>query len=150
MTTRFGAGILAVAASMAIASCATSEPPAAAARQGTFRTEVELNGRQVVPPSESRATGFAEVAITGGRQLFVRLIVADMDPSEAEIRIGRPGAADGGVVVRLQRDGQEVFLARRVELAPAHYEAVKSGNAYLSVSSRDYPRGEIRGQIPAH
>lgn len=135
-------------AALVLASCAgiperpPSEPAATA-------PEVELSGRQVVPPNDSPATGVVRVAITKDQRIRMWLIFADMKPSVAHLHVGRPGT-NGRMVMRLERDGGDLFVIKApgVQLTPADYAAYRAGEMYVVVSSPRFPEGEIRAQLP--
>jgi hypothetical protein len=137
----------ALAAALALASCAATERPAI--EPAAFTPEVELTGRQVVPPNDSAATAVVRVALSGDQRLRIWLIVADMKPSLAHLHVGRPGS-NGPLVARLERDGGELYVIRApgLQLTPVQLSAYKAGNMYVVVSSARYPDGEIRAQLP--
>ena len=145
MTNRISAWAL--IAALALASCA-GIPERAPTEPAPAMPEVELSGREVVPPNDSPATAVVRVALKGDR-LRLWLIVADMKPSQAHLHIGRPGA-NGPRVARLERDGGELYVIKSpgLHLNPVQLAAYKAGEMYVVVTSARHPQGEIRAQLP--
>ena len=138
----------ALAAALVLASCA-GIPERPLIEPSPAMPEVELTARQVVPANDSHATAVVRVALTREQRLRAWLIVADMKPSQAHLRIGRPGT-NGPLVTRLERDGAELFVIKApgLQMTPGQLAAYRAGEMYVVVSSARFPEGEIRAQLP--
>ena len=132
---------------LALAACGTvyerENPPGPVA----FSQAVALDARQCTPPNDSAATGTAQVSVNAQKVFDIRLTVTGMQPTYAQLHMGRPGA-DGVVILRLERTGENTFASKPgAFLGPGYYDAFKSGNTYLGVLSLRHPECEIRGQL---
>jgi hypothetical protein len=135
-----GTLLLALAAAFAPAAPVTS----------TYGFKAGLDGRQQVPPVATRATGTLSgtLAVTGSRgKLRWKLAFGGLSGNalRAEIhrgRLGRPGPRLSTLCSPC-RPGAHASTA----LSAAAVGAVRNGGAYVVVTTREHPAGEIRGQL---
>ena len=134
----------AVAATVLLGACATGGPATAPGGQ-----VVTLEGRNEVPPNDSKAVGSATVTVGADRSLTVKVIASGMTPTASHIHEAAAGA-NGPVVVPFTKVGDNEFVsAPGAKLTDAQYAAYKAGNLYVNVHSAKNPGGEIRGQLKA-
>jgi hypothetical protein len=116
----------------------------------TYGVKAGLDGRQQVPPVAAKATGTLSgtLAVNGTRALlkweltYRRLSGRAL---RAEIHRGRIGRRGPRLAVLCHpcRAGAHASTP----LAAAAVMAVRNGSAYVVVTTRKHPAGEIRGQM---
>lgn len=136
---------------------------------GSNRYRAHLNGRQEVPPADTRAQGQAIFRLSAdGTSLYFKLILANIENVRmAHIHLA-PIGANGSVVVWLCPSAPPAQLipgrfngvlaegviteanlvgALAGQPLSALIEQIQAGNAYVNVHTDQFPGGEVRGQI---
>lgn len=118
------------------------------------RTDVILNGVNMVPDVRTAASGTAEVWVESDT-LYVSGEFSNLQNYyfSSNIHYGKEGE-NGNPIYQLQPDISENHISgsfdpekNKFSLSDAMLEAFKNGNMYITVASYDHRRGEIRGQI---
>src|SRR5579884_380629 len=139
---------------------AAPPPPAAAARHAAAREVfvAVLSGGYEVPPVETRATGAAELTVTG-RALRYRVDVDSLrDVTGVYLHIGRageeaPAVADlaegvkAGPVSGVVAQGTLGPAALRETTLRQLLQALRKNEVYVTVHTLAHPGGELRGQL---
>lgn len=149
------AGIIALCGALGLAACnsaKTSDASSTAAGDATF--EAALSGREESPPANSRAaTGSARLSYDKASKLatwevaFSGLI---SEPTAAHIH--GPAAPGTNAVVVLPLTPRNMYpitspLRGSATLTDAQAADLMAGKWYVNVHSRNYPNGELRGQL---
>lgn len=121
------------------------------------KTEVILNGVNMVPAVQTPASGTAQVWVESDT-LYVSGKFSDLMSYyfASNIHYGEEGET-GNPIYKLQPDISEGHTSgtfdpekNKFPLSDAMLEAFNNGNLYMTVASDDNRRGEIRGQINAY
>jgi len=109
--------------------------------------DFKLSGNQVVPPSQSSASGYGSIDVATDGTLSGSVTVTDMTAVTAEIRLGEPGR-NGPIVAYLTKTGDNTWaVVAGARLTPQQTNAFRAGALYVTVSSIAHKQGELRGQI---
>ncbi len=117
---------------------------------------VTLAGFNQVPEVRTPGQGFLEITVAGD-SLFVSGEFSDLRSPyhSAYIHFGKEGKT-GNRLFRLSADVSEDYLSgtfnkkeNRFKLTNAIINHLRNGMLYVNISSHDFQRGEIRGQIPS-
>jgi hypothetical protein len=119
----------------------------------------EMTGAQETPANNTKATGTAKVEIEGTK-LEYSVEVHDLSgpPTAAHIHVGASGVAGPPVytIILKSKDQSGTIADGSVELTKDVSSGVSgdslkklltSGNAYVNVHTKNFPNGEIRGQL---
>jgi CHRD domain len=110
-----------------------------------------LSGSSEVPPMQSSATGTATVTLDGNK-LTYKIEVKNLDnPTMAHIHKGAPGT-DGAPIVPLWKGAKSigftgVLAEGTVTVTSDVAAAIRSGDTYVNVHTKQHPAGELRGQL---
>lgn len=110
-----------------------------------------LDGASVVSATDSRGTGEATATLTDDDKVRLTMVFGGLssDVTGATLQLGS-SAENGAVVapldVRLEQAAGSVVDAE-ITLTPLAAESMRAGNSYLLVTTSNYPKGEIRGQL---
>ena len=118
--------------------------PLAEAEMMKFSTV--LNGPSEVPPTDSTATGSADVSVdTDARKVTWTVKVDGLtgDATAAHIH-GPAGATDKAPPVIDMSAG---IMAGSADITDAQITELKAGKYYVNVHTAKFPDGEIRGQL---
>src|SRR5579884_2202751 len=154
------AGLVPAAAQAPDRPAAHRPAPAAAARHAAAREVfvAVLSGGYEVPPVETRATGAAELTVTG-RALRYRVDVDSLrDVTGVYLHIGRageeaPAVADlaegvkAGPVSGVVAQGTLGPAALRETTLRQLLQALRKNEVYVTVHTLAHPGGELRGQL---
>ena len=119
----------------------------------------EMNGAQETPANNGKATGRAELTLDGTKLQF-SVEVKDLSgpPTAAHIHVGPSGVA-GPPVYTFQlksKDPTGSVAEGTIDLTKDASSGVSgdslktllnNGNAYINVHTKNFPGGEVRGQV---
>jgi len=150
------------AAALVVAGCASTGTSHTAGISNTAGISHNgpsmLTGAQQVPPVATRASGTADITVDSFKcpaatsssncpEMFGTVSTAAIDPTAVQIRQGAPGQ-QGPVIVSLAKTRDNTWsVPPSTTLTSGQYDAFQAGHFYVNVESRDYPAGEIRGQV---
>lgn len=130
-------------ATIAVAACAMLALPAFA---DTLEYTANLTADAEVPPTESSATGTANVIVdTENMTVSWKVMVEDLsgDPTAAHIH-GPAGNDENAPPVINMSD----FISEgKADITEEQISELEAGNYYVNVHTEKYPKGEIRGQL---
>lgn len=110
-----------------------------------------LDGASVVSATDSRGTGEATATLSDDGKVRLTMVFGGLssDVTGATLQLGS-SAENGAVVapldVRVEQAAGSVVDAE-ITLTPLAAESMRAGNSYLLVTTSNYPKGEIRGQL---
>jgi hypothetical protein len=135
-----------IAAFVLLASALATPPLALASGGGQARLRATMTGRKAVPRGATRGQGSATVRISGRRVCwsFGRLRGIDK-PRAAFIKKGIPGEF-GPVMLQLGRTYAASGCAT-TSVGTAAAIAVSPRGFYITVNTRKFPLGAVRGQL---
>jgi hypothetical protein len=118
-------------------------------RAAPYVFETEMYGTNVAPPVNTVTWGFfrfffSEDRLSADVTVDVKGMAGDAVTS-ADIRRGAPGT--NGPVVKHVTDGGFIVTSRRVTFNRAELDEMAAGLWYITLSTRNNPEGELRGQI---
>lgn len=123
-----------------------------------------LRGSDEVPPNASIYIASAGFDVFKGERIDYSLPLLPILPSEilaAHVHVGDPGV-DGQIIFTLHRDSSDGLASfsgswTAVDLAPDPaagivtfadaVNAIENGHTYVNLHTKEFPEGEIRGQI---
>ncbi len=133
--------------------CALALFSAANANATVINLDASLNSSQVVPPSVTPATGFADVTLDDGSGLFTVVVgtYQDLLGNSSFVSLNdAPGNSNGVTVLSLTLDSPGsmtgTFSGSGTLTAPRIAD-VLAGNGYILIRSSAFEGGEIRGQL---
>ncbi|HUI47008.1 MAG TPA: CHRD domain-containing protein [Nitrospirota bacterium] len=133
------------------------------AASGVFKTK--LSGKEVVPPVETKATGYAQFKLSkDGKEITYILRMKDIDDvTAAHIHAGKKGesgAPVAGLFMGPKKEGKFSGVLAKGTVTDKNLvgklagetigdlaKLIKDGEAYVNVHTVKNPNGEIRGQI---
>lgn len=128
-----------------VAACAMLASPAFAE---TVKYTADLTAGAEVPPTDSAATGTADVTVdTEAHTLTWKVMVDGLtgDPTAAHIH----GPAAEGENAPPVIDMSAAIMDGNADITDAQLSDLEAGNYYVNVHTEEYPDGEIRGQLAA-
>jgi hypothetical protein len=109
--------------------------------------DFKLSGSQVVPPSQTSASGYGSIDVSTDGTISGSITVTDMTAVGAELHLAEPGR-NGPLVGYLTKTGDNTWtVVAGARLTPQQINAFRGGALYVTVSSIAYKQGELRGQI---
>ncbi|MGH7522760.1 MAG: CHRD domain-containing protein [Gemmatimonadales bacterium] len=146
--------ILGLAAGVALCAAWTSSP----ARDAKYTAE--MTGAQETPSNNAKGTGTASFTLSGTKlQYSITVHSLTGAPTAAHIHVGATGVAGPPVYTFAIKAGSGMsgtIASGTIDLtkdasAGVSGDSLKkllnNGNAYVNVHTRNFPNGEIRGQI---
>ncbi len=131
----------------AIMGCATAlmfAAPLAQAEMMKFTTV--LNGAAGVPPSDSAATGSADVSVdTDAKKVTWTVKVEGLSGDATAAHIHGPASATEKAPPAI--DMSAGIMAGSADITDAQIADLKAGKYYVNVHTAKFPDGEIRGQL---
>jgi hypothetical protein len=115
---------------------------------------VTLRGANEVPPNDSSSIGVGNLTLNGNLLWYFE--DADLWPPGGGIFGPAPAGASGplilaftnyGIVPPWQGPGSDIVYGDYLQLTDKQVEELKAGLWYISLTSQQYPAGELRGQI---
>lgn len=128
-----------------IAACAMLALPAVAEE---MKFTADLTASAEVPPTESTATGTADVTVdTEAMTVSWMVTVQDLTGDATAAHIHGPAAMDenAGPVI----DMSDAIMEGSADITEDQMGELKDGKYYVNVHTAEYPDGEIRGQLAA-
>jgi hypothetical protein len=129
--------------------CAPFLKPAPETRAAAYVFQVDMYGDEQVPPVNSIGYGFVRFFFNEDRtQADYTVDVKGFGAPSilgADIHRGKPG--ENGPVIKHLADGDFIVTAGKLRLTESELADMASGDWYVSLKTRDNPRGEFRGQI---
>jgi len=118
-----------------------------ASAQSMTKIKAKLTGDQEVPPVASLASGTAVFLLRPNGTISGMVATEHIDGVAAHIHQAPPDQ-NGPVVIPLNKaDDHKWRLPRGARLTREQIEALKRGELYVNVHSKDHPGGEIRGRL---
>ena len=127
----------------AIATCAALAMPAFAEE---LKFNADLTAGAEVPPTESDATGTADVMVNTATGTVSWTVMVDNltgDPTAAHIHGPAAEGENAGPVI----DMSGAIMEGSGEITEDQIAELKDGKYYVNVHTEEYPDGEIRGQL---
>lgn len=133
-----GLVVTAVSAALLIAA------PYAQAEMVKFSTE--LTAAAVVPPTDSKAEGNAEVTVDTAAQKVSWMVKVD----------GLTGAATAAHIHGPASEKEQAppvidmsanIMAGSADITPEQWDALQEGKYYINIHTAQFPDGEVRGQL---
>ena len=134
--------ILAVAATIALASC--SSMPSWMPGSGAMK--VNLSAAQEVPPNNAQGTGTGSFRVASDGTITGSVTTSGVEGTMAHIHQGAKGA-NGPVIVPLTKNGDTYSVPDGKKLTAAQMDALKAGNLYVNVHTNQHKGGEVRAQL---
>jgi uncharacterized protein (TIGR03118 family) len=108
----------------------------------------KLTGAQVVPPTNSTATGLVILRqAVNGPTVSVSLYLNGLSSNQTLAHLHGPAAASAnGDIIATLPNGQ--FLDFQVPFTTAQFNNLSAGLLYVDVHTGNFPDGEIRAQLP--
>jgi hypothetical protein len=114
-----------------------------------------LNGSEVVPPNESIGTAITNISLTTDPGIANSTTTVSKIPLEqiTSLYIGSPAergkAATARVILFNDQNGgfSSPFTFNSFSLPDAVLNDMRNGKAYVSINTKQFPNGELRGQI---
>jgi hypothetical protein len=109
--------------------------------------DFKLSGAQMVPPSQTSASGYGSIDVSTDGTVSGSVTITDMTATAAQVHIGEPGR-NGPVVAYLTKTGDNTWtVVGGARLTPQQIQGFRAGLLYVTVSSIAYKQGELRGQV---
>jgi hypothetical protein len=140
------AGVLAVAAAIAVAGCADMRSKMPDWMPGSGAVKVSLTGDEEVPPVKTAATGSGYFRVAEDGTLTGSVTTKDVAGTAAHIHLGAKGR-NGPVIVPLAKKGDTYSVPEGRKLTDAQVKAFKDGHLYVNVHSARHKGGEVRAQL---
>ena len=129
-----------------LASLAVSAP----ARAADLRLHALLDGASVVSATDSKGTGEARAVLQDDGKLRVTLMFGGLTANVTAVELHTGASSDNGPQVATidARPAAQGWAGNTVlTLTPDVAANVRAGNAYLLVTTTDFPAGALRGQL---
>ncbi|WP_159015432.1 CHRD domain-containing protein [Cognatiluteimonas profundi] len=116
-----------------------------------LRLHALLDGASVVSATDSLGTGEATATLSDDGKVRLTMVFGGLSSNVtgATLQLGSSaenGAAVAPLDVRMEQAAGSVVDAE-LTLTPLAAGSVRAGNSYLLVTTSNYPKGEIRGQL---
>ncbi len=121
---------------------------APAAQAEVMKFSADLKGASEVPPTDSAATGSAEVTVDTDAKKVTWTFKADglSGPATAAHMHGPASATESAPpVIDVTGD----TMTGSADITDAQWADLKAGKYYLNVHTEKFPDGEVRGQLEA-
>lgn len=116
-----------------------------------LRLHALLDGASVVSATDSKGTGEARAVLQDDGKLRVTLMFAGLTANVTGVELHTGSGNDNGPQVAsmdARPDAQGGWVVNTVlTLTDTVAASVRAGNAYLLVTSTDFPAGALRGQL---
>jgi hypothetical protein len=125
---------------------ATGSPQAA-----ELRLHALLDGASVVSATDSLGTGEATATLSDDGKVRLTMVFGGLSSNVTGATLQLGSSAENGALVapldvRVEQAAGSV-ADEELALTPLAARSVRAGNSYLLVSTSNYPKGEIRGQL---
>jgi hypothetical protein len=138
--------LLALAAMLAVAGCATYRDKAPSWLPGSNAVSVKLTGAEEVPPVSAAGTGSGSFRVAEDGTLTGSVKTDGVAGTMAHIHTGAKGQ-NGPVTIPLTKEGDTYSVPAGRKLTPEQMRAWKEGRMYVNVHTAQNKGGEVRGQI---
>ena len=115
-----------------------------------YATDVILTGANEVPAVTTTATGKAYLRITTDKMLYSKVIITNLEATDAltAAHIHKAAAGINGPVIQGICSGAADFnISKSVLLTDALITSIKTDQIYVNAHSTGHPGGIIRGQV---
>ncbi len=138
--------LLALAAVLAVAGCATYKDKAPSWMPGSNAVSVKLSGAEEVPPVNASGSGSGSFRVAQDGTITGSVKTDGVAGTMAHIHTGAKGQ-NGPVTIPLTKDGDNYSVPAGRKLTPEQMQAWKEGRMYVNVHTAQNKGGEVRGQI---
>jgi hypothetical protein len=140
------AGVMAVAAAIALAGCADMQSKMPDWMPGSGAISVKLTGAEEVPPVNTAGSGGGSFRVTEDGTISGSVTTKDVPGTMAHIHQAAAGK-NGPVIVPLTKNGDTYSVPEGRKLTAAQLQALKAGELYVNVHSNKNKGGEVRAQL---
>ncbi|MDQ3840219.1 MAG: CHRD domain-containing protein [Thermoproteota archaeon] len=153
--------IFTITAALAILGIASSLASSAVAQEQKF--VATLSGQEEVPPTNSQATGMAEVTVTGESAEYNVNASNIQGVTAGHIHSGQQGENGPIVVTLFQNESPTNEVSETGSITADKLEgplagkqltdlvtAMSNGTTYVNIHTEQNPNGEIRGQLTSN
>jgi hypothetical protein len=140
------ARLLAMAALVSVAACATYKDNMPSWMPGSNAVSVKLTGDEEVPPVSTQGTGSGSFRVAEDGTLSGSVKTENVAGTMAHIHTGAKGQ-NGPVTIPLTKEGDTYSVPAGRKLTPQQIEDLKAGNLYVNVHTNRNKGGEVRGQL---
>jgi hypothetical protein len=140
------ARLLAMAALVSVAACATYKDNMPSWMPGSNAVSVKLTGDEEVPPVSTQGTGSGSFRVAEDGTLSGSVKTENVAGTMAHIHTGAKGQ-NGPVTIPLTKEGDTYSVPAGRKLTPEQMSAWKEGRMYVNVHTNQNKGGEVRGQI---
>jgi hypothetical protein len=140
------ARLLAMAALVSVAACATYKDNMPSWMPGSNAVSVKLTGDEEVPPVSTQGTGSGSFRVAEDGTLSGSVKTENVAGTMAHIHIGAKGQ-NGPVTIPLTKEGDTYSVPAGRKLTAEQMSAWKEGRMYVNVHTNQNKGGEVRGQI---
>jgi CHRD domain len=117
-----------------------------AAIAGTVMFKADLKGSTEVPPTDSAATGHADVTLdTDAKKLSWKLTYSGLTGDATAAHFHGPAAPGENAPPVI--DISKMIENGTADLTDVQLDALQAGKWYVNIHTAKYPNGEIRGQV---
>lgn len=138
--------LLALAAMLAVAGCATYRDKAPSWMPGSNAVSVKLTGAEEVPPVSASGTGSGSFRVAEDGTVTGSVKTEGVAGTMAHIHTGAKGQ-NGPVTIPLTKEGDTYSVPAGRKLTAEQMKAWKEGRLYVNVHTAQNKGGEVRGQI---
>jgi hypothetical protein len=138
--------LLALAAVLAVAGCATYKDKAPSWMPGSNAVSVKLSGAEEVPPVNASGSGSGSFRVAQDGTITGSVKTDGVAGTMAHIHTGAKGQ-NGPVTIPLTKEGDTYSVPAGRKLTPEQMQAWKEGRMYVNVHTAQNKGGEVRGQI---
>ena len=138
--------LAALAAALALASCATYQDVVPDWMPGSGAIGVKLSGTEEVPPLNVPGSGSGSFRVAEDGTISGSVTTKDVAGTMAHIHRAAKGA-NGPVIVPLEKKGNTYSVPAGRKLTPQQMDDLKAGNLYVNVHTDRNKGGEVRGQL---
>ena len=138
--------LLAIAAVVALAGCASVRDKMPDWMPGSGAIKVSLSGAEEVPPVNTQAKGSGSFRVAEDGTITGSVTTEGVQGMMAHIHQGAKGQ-NGPVIIPLTKSGDTYSVPDGKKLTQAQMDALKAGNLYVNVHSPQNKGGEVRAQL---
>ena|SRR5687767_3363017 len=138
--------LLALAAVLAVAGCATYRDKAPSWMPGSNAVSVKLTGAEEVPPVSASGTGSGSFRVAEDGTITGSVKTEGVAGTMAHIHTGAKGQ-NGPVTIPLDKNGDTYSVPAGRKLTAEQMRAWKEGRLYVNVHTAQNKGGEVRGQL---
>ena len=140
------ARLLALAALLSVAACATYRNNMPSWMPGSSAVSVKLTGAEEVPPVSAQGTGSGSFRVAEDGTVSGSVKTENVAGTMAHIHTAAKGQ-NGPVTIPLTKEGDTYSVPAGRKLTADQMQAWKDGRMYVNVHTNQNKGGEVRGQI---